>query len=275
MQFVYRPSEERGGGNHGWLRTFHTFSFADYYDPSFQHFGALRVVNEDRVAAATGFPTHPHREAEIFSYIISGELSHKDSMGNVETMVRGDVQMTSGGTGIKHSEYNDNKEKEVHFLQIWATPNKRGLAPRYFTRHFTDAEKLDKLVQIVGPVGSDGVVEEREGKGPTPIHAPLHTFVTLLSAGKSVSHTILPSLNGQPRKKVYIQSTQVSGYNPEPAPTSGLGPRIKVTGVNGQETVLGEGDGVFILQGQVGDELTLTNEGRATGEVVLFEMDDE
>jgi len=119
LHFEVRKSTDRGKADHGWLKSFHTFSFADYYHPKFQEFGPLRVINEDRVAPGTGFPTHRHREFEIFSYILNGELSHKDSMNNVETLVRGDVQYTTGGTGISHSEYNNHNEKEVHFLQIW------------------------------------------------------------------------------------------------------------------------------------------------------------
>lgn len=108
---------QRGNANHGWLRTSHTFSFASYYDPSYMSFGPLRVINEDRVAPKTGFPTHPHANAEIFSYILSGELTHKDSLGNIETLRRGEVQFTSAGKGVRHSEYNDHAKEEVHFLQ--------------------------------------------------------------------------------------------------------------------------------------------------------------
>ncbi|WVF67218.1 hypothetical protein IAT40_001966 [Kwoniella sp. CBS 6097] len=278
MRFQFRPSQERGGADHGWLKTFHTFSFASYYDPSYENFGALRVINEDRVEPRQGFPTHPHREAEIFSYIVSGQLAHRDSMGNVETMSRGDIQMTSGGTGIAHSEYNPSPSTDVHFLQIWALPFKRGLKPRYFTRHFTDEEKKDQLRGIVAPLGAEGVSEEREGKGLTPIHAPVHFFASLLSPSKSVTHTILPSLNGKSTKLVYIQLIQTSGYNTGPANRSkNAGPLINVVGGSGEKSTaeLGEGDGVFIRGGNVGEEIGLENVGSGVGELVVFEMDDE
>ncbi|TXT04825.1 hypothetical protein VHUM_04093 [Vanrija humicola] len=272
--FKFRPSEDRGGSNHGWLKTFHTFSFADYYDPAFENFGALRVINEDRVAPSTGFPTHPHREAEIFSYIISGELAHKDSMGNVETMVRGDIQMTSGGTGIRHSEYNDHKSQEVHFLQIWALPNERGLKPRYYARHFADSDKEDKWAHIVAPVGTEGVIDERDAKGPTPIHAALNFYGTLLSPGKSVEHTLVPRLRGDGTSKIaYVQLVQTSGYNPRKAPKDGKGAALVTVKLGGQEATLGEGDGVFITGVNTGDELTVVNAGEKRAEVVLFEMD--
>ncbi|OCF54395.1 pirin [Kwoniella mangroviensis CBS 10435] len=261
MQFKYRPSEHRGGADHGWLKTFHTFSFASYYDPRYENFGALRVINEDRVAPGTGFPTHPHREAEIFSYIISGQLSHKDTMGNVETMVRGDIQMTSGGTGIAHSEYNDHPSEGVHFLQIWALPNRRGLKPKYFTRHFTDEQKKDKIAHLVAPVGYEGVEEVRECSGLTPIHSPVHFFSSLISPSISLTHKLLPSLDGKPNKLFYVQLVQSSGYNTESAPKDGKGPLIKVTG-GGQEATLGEGDGVFITGGKVGEEISVENVGK-------------
>ena len=110
-----------------------------------------------------------HKEAEIWSYIVSGQLSHKDSMGNIETMKRGDVQMTSGGTGISHSEFNDGSSEQVHFIQIWALPSQRGLTPKYYTRHFTDEQKKDRILTVVAPVGTDGVVDAREASGPTPV----------------------------------------------------------------------------------------------------------
>ncbi|OWZ27332.1 hypothetical protein LQV05_002409 [Cryptococcus neoformans] len=274
MQFQYRASQTRGGADHGWLKTFHTFSFASYYDEDFESFGSLRVVNEDRVAPGTGFPLHPHREAEIFSYIISGELSHKDTMGNIETMKRGDIQMTSGGTGIAHSEFNSHSSLPNHFLQIWATPSKRGLKPGYYARHFTDEQKKDKLCKIVAPVGTEGIVDERDGLGPTPIHSPFTFFASLLSPGKSLNHTIFaPLLSGKDEKRVYIQLIQTSGYNTKKADTTGKkGPVLKVSG-GGEEIVLGEGDGVFIRGGKVGENIQIENFGSDVAELVLFELD--
>ncbi|KAH9436862.1 hypothetical protein MCOR02_000525 [Pyricularia oryzae] len=145
-------SSSRGHADHGWLNTYHSFSFANWYDPRYTHFGSLRVLNEDRVKPNSGFPTHPHSNFEIFSYILSGELTHRDSMlrkgqeGNAGAdkfyrMHRGDVQFTTGGTGISHSEFNEHNSDTVHFLQIWALPWKKGLSPRYHTRHFDDEDK--------------------------------------------------------------------------------------------------------------------------------------
>jgi redox-sensitive bicupin YhaK (pirin superfamily) len=126
------------------LKSYHTFSFADYYDPQFESFGCLRVINEDTVAGGEGFGTHPHRDAEIFSYVISGIIEHKDSMGNTELLTRGQVQFTSAGTGIRHSEFNGDKRLALRFLQIWALPRQRGLTPRYETKTFGDEAKADK-----------------------------------------------------------------------------------------------------------------------------------
>ncbi|KAI9638685.1 putative Pirin domain protein [Dioszegia hungarica] len=273
VDFKFRPSETRGGADHGWLKTFHTFSFASYYDPKYESFGALRVINEDRVAPKTGFPTHPHREAEIFSYIISGELSHKDSMGNVETMKRGDVQMTSGGTGIAHSEYNDHKSKACHFLQIWALPNQSGLTPKYYARHFTDEQKKDKICEIVAPVGAAGVVDEREGDGPTPVHANLYFLTSLLSPSVPLTHILRPrtsrSGSGAAGKLFYAQLVQTSGYNTGPAQGKA---QIRVE-IQGKEAVLGEGDGVFVKGVQEGMRVGLENVGTGVGELVFFEID--
>jgi quercetin 2,3-dioxygenase len=164
-------SGARGHSDHGWLNTYHSFSFADWYNPNFTHFGSLRVLNEDRVKPNTGFPTHPHRDFEIFSYILSGELTHRDSMlkkGNeggqsdkFYRMHRGDVQFTTGGTGIAHSEFNEHNKDTVHFLQIWAMPWKRGLTPRYHTRHFADEDKKKGFVAILSPLkgGADATAE--------------------------------------------------------------------------------------------------------------------
>ncbi|KAL8278156.1 hypothetical protein RQP46_009480 [Phenoliferia psychrophenolica] len=135
---ILRPSETRGHAEHGgWLRSYHTFAFASYFtaEPREQGWGSLRVINEDRVAPGKGFPTHSHQEFEIFSYIVDGKIKHSDSMGNIEVLKRGDVQMTSAGTGIRHSEYNGGQGDEgLHFLQCWAKPDVRGLKPQYFTR---------------------------------------------------------------------------------------------------------------------------------------------
>ena len=189
LSVVARKSEERGHADHGWLKTFHTFSFADYYDPSHAQYGCLRVINEDRVSPRRGFGTHPHREFEIFSYIVSGELEHKDSMGNTEVLKRGDIQMTSTGTGIAHSEKTYGS-KPVHFLQIWAMPNQSRLPPTYYTRHFSDEEKKDQWCTVVAPTKAEGVTVEREAKGPAPVHSDLSVHASILSQDKSLSRSL-------------------------------------------------------------------------------------
>ncbi|MEY4001925.1 MAG: hypothetical protein RI968_1043, partial [Pseudomonadota bacterium] len=153
-----RKSSERGKADHGWLKSFHSFSFADYFDPQFMGWGNLRVINEDRVAPGMGFGTHSHRDMEIVSYVLSGELAHKDSLGNVETIPPGDVQRMSAGTGVTHSEFNHSKTNETHFLQIWIQPNRRGVPPSYEQRLVNDHDKRGKFAKLAGPVGADGLV---------------------------------------------------------------------------------------------------------------------
>jgi redox-sensitive bicupin YhaK (pirin superfamily) len=153
-----RRSNERGYADHGWLKSFHTFSFANYYDPKYVEFGPLRVINDDRVAPGGGFATHAHSDMEIISYVLDGELSHKDSMGNGSTIVPGDVQRMSAGTGVRHSEFNGSREKLVHFLQIWIQPNKLGVDPGYEQKNFSDGEKRGRLRLIASAEGADGSV---------------------------------------------------------------------------------------------------------------------
>jgi redox-sensitive bicupin YhaK (pirin superfamily) len=153
-----RRSNERGYADHGWLKSFHTFSFADYFDPKHVEFGALRVINEDRVAAGAGFGTHGHRDMEIISYVLDGELAHKDSMGTGETIRPGDVQRMSAGRGVQHSEFNPSRENPVHFLQIWIQPDQRGVTPSYEQKRFEPEEKRGKLRLIASPDGADGSV---------------------------------------------------------------------------------------------------------------------
>lgn len=236
-----RNCNERGHADHGWLNTYHTFSFADYYDPRFESFGSLRVINEDRVIAGEGFGKHPHREFEIFSYVISGELTHRDSMGNVEVISRGWVQFTTAGTGIFHSEYNHNKEgKVVHFLQIWVMPDQYRLQPSYQTKYFDDSNKKGKLCPIVVPL-------KQKTDDTIGIHQDLTMYACLLDKGQSVTHKFAEGRRGY----VHVCMT---------------GKDIKVK-LN--DTILEAGDGAFITD--VG-ELTISGEGSDTAEFVLFDL---
>lgn len=256
LKIVKRPWDARGHANHGWLYTWHTFSFASYYDPRYEDFGPLRVINEDRVERGTGFGTHSHAEFLIWSYIVNGELEHKDSMGNLENLRRGEVQFTSAGTGIRHSEYNRNKNEDCHFLQIWAKPNVRRLAPSYKTRKFTDEMKTDKLVRIMESVDRhSGKDEESE---PIPMHADLSMSASILSPGKSVTHELVK--DGQ--RKVYLHVVMSEKKQPK----SG-GAKIKVGDVE-----LGEGDGAFVTGASGPGKIDVESVGEKAAEFLLFDM---
>src|SRR5262245_33557351 len=153
-----RKSEARGHADHGWLKSQHSFSFADYFDPEHVEFGALRVINEDRVIPGAGFGTHPHRDMEIVSYVLAGQLAHRDSMGNGSVIRPGDVQRMSAGTGVLHSEHNPSATEGVHFLQIWIKPHRTGVQPGYEQKHFDASEKRGKLRLIVSGDGAEGSV---------------------------------------------------------------------------------------------------------------------
>ncbi|CAK5283593.1 unnamed protein product [Mycena citricolor] len=262
IKIVPRPSQERGHADHGWLKTFHTFSFASYQDQSHSQFGALRVINEDRVAPRQGFGTHSHREFEIFSYLVAGQLEHKDSMGNTEILKRGDLQLTSAGTGISHSEKTYGS-KPVHFLQIWSLPTVSRLTPKYFTRHFSDADKRDQWARIVAPVDAEGVLKDsREGAGPAPVQSALTLYATLLSDQKSLKLAVAGS-------KGYIHVVQTSGYN------TGVskGSAIRIVTTPGKEVDLREGDGAYLYIDKPGPEVLVENIGEKTAEVLFFDID--
>ncbi len=176
-----RKADDRGHFDFGWLDTYHTFSFGDYYDPSHMAFRSLRVINEDVVAPGRGFPTHGHRDMEIVTYIISGALAHRDSMGSGSIIRRGDAQRMSAGTGVRHSESNPSKDEQVHLLQIWILPEREGLQPEYEEKKFSDEEKLNRLRLIVSPDGDEGAVR---------IHQDARIYASVLDDAKSVNHEL-------------------------------------------------------------------------------------
>ncbi|HEX4242552.1 MAG TPA: pirin family protein [Steroidobacteraceae bacterium] len=182
MQAI-RRSQERGFADHGWLKSFHTFSFAGYFDPQHVEFGPLRVINEDRVAPGAGFGTHAHRDMEIVSYVLEGGLAHKDSIGNGSVIEPGDVQRMSAGTGVQHSEFNASSADPVHFLQIWIQPSERNLAPGYEEKRFTPAEKRGHLRLIVSPDRSDGSVA---------IHQDARIYAGLFDGAEHAELTLAP-----------------------------------------------------------------------------------
>ena len=183
-----RKSQDRGYADHGWLKSFHSFSFAGYHDPRFMGWGNLRVINEDRVAAGMGFGKHSHRNMEIISYVLSGELAHEDSMGNVKGIPPGDVQRMSAGSGVTHSEFNHAKDQTTHFLQIWIEPNVLEIEPGYEQQSIPEIEKDGKLRIIASPAGKDGAVK---------IHADAKIYAGLFNGSQSTS------LQLDPKRKAY------------------------------------------------------------------------
>jgi len=176
-----RPAQSRGHANHGWLESQHSFSFADYYDPEHMGFGPLRVINEDRVEPGKGFGTHGHRDMEILSYVLDGELSHRDNMGNGSIIVPGDVQRMSAGRGVLHSEFNPSATRPAHFLQIWIEPSTRGIAPSYEQAHVAAADKRARLALLAAPAGEGGAVQ---------IHQDARLYATLLDGADAVTHAL-------------------------------------------------------------------------------------
>jgi redox-sensitive bicupin YhaK (pirin superfamily) len=176
-----RPAGDRGFADHGWLKSYHSFSFAGYQDPRHMGYGPLRVINEDRVAPGTGFGTHGHRDMEIISYVLEGSLGHQDSMGNGSTIVPGDVQRMSAGNGVRHSEYNHEKASTTHFLQIWIEPNMTGIAPSYEQKHFDVAAKRGRLRLIASPDG---------GEASVTIHQDARVYAALLDGAERTVHRL-------------------------------------------------------------------------------------
>lgn len=227
-----RKAEDRGQADHGWLNSHHTFSFANYYDPQHMGFRHLRVINEDRVAPGHGFPTHPHRDMEIISYIISGSLAHRDSIGNTEVIGAGGVQRFSAGTGITHSEFNPSDTDPVHFLQIWILPEKQGLQPSYEQKIFPAPEKQGDWRKLASPDASDGAVK---------IHQDVELYATVIAPGERRIYALKPD------RHAWIQVV-----------------RGTLT-LNG--TPLQPGDGVAVSQAT-----QLTLEADTEAEVLLFDL---
>lgn len=270
-------SATRGHSDHGWLNTYHSFSFADWYDPRFTHFGSLRVLNEDRVKSGTGFPTHPHANFEIFSYILSGELTHRDSMlqkgseggqsDKFYKMNRGDVQFTTGGTGIAHSEFNEHRKDTVHFLQIWAIPWKRGLPPRYHTRNFPEEDKRKAFVPILSPLkgGPEATAEEEKKAEPRiansiPIHADFVMGAGIITPQNKFEWIVGANATDNPKRKVFVHIPMTKGG------------KAKVR-LDGREEVYSEGDGAFIDNLRAGDKLYVESVGDAEAEVIVLDTE--
>lgn len=226
---VLRPAAERGHANHGWLDSHHSFSFADYYDPRHMGFRSLRVINEDRVEPGRGFPSHPHRDMEIVSYVLEGALEHKDSLGTGSIIRPGDVQRMTAGTGVVHSEYNASRQDPVHFLQIWLLPERRSLQPSYEQKTFGDQEKRGRLRLVASRDGRDGSVT---------VHQDVALYATRLGPGQRVLHEISPG------RHVYVQVARGSLKLGERVLGPGDGaalsdePRLELVGVDDAEALL-------------------------------------
>jgi redox-sensitive bicupin YhaK (pirin superfamily) len=227
-----RPSDARGHFDMGWLDTHHTFSFADYYDPRFMGFRALRVINDDRVKPSAGFPTHPHRDMEIISVVLGGTIAHQDSMGNQTLIRKGEVQRMTAGTGVRHSEWNPSKDEELHLMQIWILPERQGLTPGYEQKEFHAEARPGELVPIAMPNPSDGAMK---------IHQDVTLYGAHLNQGQSLRHAI----------------------------ASGRHAWVQVTGgelsVNGQK--LREGDGAAIS-----DEEAVSLSSDRGADLLLFDL---
>lgn len=227
-----RRSEERGHANHGWLDSRFTFSFADYYDPAHMGFRALRVINEDHVEAGQGFPTHGHRDMEILTYVLDGAVAHKDSTGTAEVVRAGEVQRMTAGTGVHHSEFNPSRSEDLHLLQIWILPERRGLEPGYEQRSFPVEELAGKLRRIADRAGEEGALL---------VHQDVSLFATRLEKGQAVSHRL------DRGRHAWVQVA-----------------RGRLT-LNGQELAAGDG-------ASVSDEQALELVGQESAEALLFDL---
>jgi redox-sensitive bicupin YhaK (pirin superfamily) len=224
-----RKSNDRGHAQHGWLESYHTFSFAGYHDPEFMGFRALRVINEDRVQPAAGFGTHSHRDMEIISYVIEGALEHNDSMGNGSTIRPGEVQLMRAGTGVTHSEYNHSKTDLVHFLQIWVIPDEEGLEPAYDQREFPAEERRGRFRLVASPDGADGSIR---------VQQDLSLFATLLGVGQSLQHVLPPARHAW----VQVVKGDLSVNGVQLSAGDGLGiteePSLELVASSGSEALL-------------------------------------
>lgn len=223
-----RRSAERGYADHGWLKSFHTFSFADYFDPQHVEFGPLRVINEDRVQAGAGFGSHAHRDMEIVSYVLEGELAHKDSMGNGSTIRPGDVQLMSAGSGVVHSEFNPSRTAGTHFLQIWIQPNLRNIAPGYEEQRFSADEKRGRLRLIVSP---------DKAKGSLLIHQDAKIYAGLFHGGEHADFQV------DQGRRIYLHVARGT-VNANGAPLS-AGDALKITA--GSRLEIGRGENAEVL----------------------------
>jgi len=227
-----RPANERGGGDHGWLNTRHTFSFNDYYDPDYMGFRVLRVINEDRVQPGQGFGTHGHRDMEIISYVLEGALAHKDSLGTGSVLRPGEFQHMTAGTGIRHSEFNPSETELVHFYQIWLIPERQGLPPSYDQRAFPEDERRDRLRVVASPDGRDGSLTIRQDA---------EVFLASLGENRQVTHELKPG------RYAWLQVLRGA---------------VQLNGLD-----LAAGDGVA-----TSEEIVLVARGTKPCEIMLFDM---
>lgn len=231
MQAI-RRSRDRGYADHGWLKSYHSFSFADYFDPQHVEFGPLRVINEDRVQAGAGFGTHGHRDMEIISYVLAGELAHEDSMGNGSTIRPGDVQRMSAGSGVQHSEFNPSSNELVHFLQIWIQPNARGIEPSYEEKRYAADEKRGRLRLIASPDRADGSVL---------IHQDARVYAGLFDGAESAE------LNVPAGRRIYLHVARGA--------------------ITANEAALHAGDALLLTE-----TASLTLQGGLDAEVLVFDL---